>query len=1130
MECPRCRAENRSGRRFCAACGASLAVACPSCGFANEPDERFCGGCGALVRGAGAAAEPRFGSPRDYTPGHLAEKILTARAALEGERKQVTVLFADLKGSLELLAGRDPEEARTLLDPVLERLIQAVHFYEGTVNQIMGDGIMALFGAPVAHEDHAVRACYAALAMQEAIRRYAVEIRRTHGVETQIRVGLTSGEVVVRAISNDLRMDYSAIGTTTHLAARMEQLATPGTIRLSAETLRLAEGFVRVRPLGLVPVKGRGEPMEVFELVGATPTRTRLQAAIARGLTRFVGRQAELDMLAGALEQARGGQGRVIALVGEPGVGKSRLFWELIRSDRVRDWLVLHASCRSYGTARSYLPLVDLLRTYFQLEDGDETRKIREKVTGKLLTLNKALESALPPLLALLDVPVDDRKWQDLDALQRRRRTLEAIGTVLTGESQVQPVLLVLEDLQWIDPESEAVLARLLEHVAASRILLLVNYRPEHQDAWLEKSPGTKLRIDSLPARSAEELLAQLLGEAAELAPLKRLLIERTEGNPFFLEESVRTLVETETLTGTRGAYTLGRPVGALQVPATVQAMLAARIDRLTPPVKRLLQAAGVIGRDVPLALLQAIADDSEEAVRGGLAHLQTAEFVYESRLFPDLEYTFTHALTHEVAVGTLLQERRRTLHARIVAAFEALYPDRLDEHVHRLAYHAVGGEVWDKAVPYLRRAGAKALDRSANREAIGHFEQALAAVDRLEPGRETLATAVDIRFELRNALLPLGEHGRIAEHLRAAEVAAAALGDQGRLGWVSAYTAPYHWMVGDYARAIETGERALAIGRLQADPALLAVANFDLGHAYHARGDYRQAADCLRTSVTAIETHPGLDRTRAPFMPSVSSPRTWLVLCLAELGEFAEGVACAEAAVRLAEAAEHRYSVAVAHIGSGFVHLRRGDLDRAIPALEHSLALSRAGGFPLMLAWTTTLLGYAYALTGRVAEALPLVEQGLEQAASMRARANHSSFLAGLGEAYLLAGRIDRAGQLAERALALARDQSEQGSEAYAFRLLGEIATRRDSPDVGAARAAYTAASALAERLGMRPLLAYCQAGLGQLCARTGDSAAAEAHLAASRAIARDLDMRLWLAGAPAGDAGQRTAQRSGG
>ena len=653
MRCPKCQAENREGRRFCAECGGSLAFVCPSCGFSNEPNEKFCGGCGQPLASPQQVGT-RFSSPGAYTPKHLAERILTSKGALEGERKQVTVLFADMKGSMELLADRDPEEARKILDPVLEHMMEAVHRYEGTVNQVMGDGIMALFGAPLAHEDHAVRTCYAALRMQESVKRYAEGVRRTEGIPIQIRVGLNSGEVVVRSIRSDLKMDYTAVGQTTHLAARMEQLATPGSIMMTADVLRLAEGYVEVKSLGPVNVKGLSESVEVYEVTGAGAARTRLQAAASRGLTRFVGRDAETELLRKALEQAQAGRGQVVAVVGEPGVGKSRLLHEFTHSHRTQEWLIVESGSVSYGKATPYLPLIDLLKVYFKIHDRDKQREIREKITGKLLTLDESLKPTLPAFLALLDLPVEDQQWQALDPSEKRRRTLDACKRLLFRESQAAPLVLVFEDLHWLDSETQIFLDSLVESLPTARLLLLVNYRPEYQHAWGSKTYYSQLRLDPLPTERAEEFLHNLLGNDSSLQALKQLLIGRTEGNPFFLEESVRTLVETRVLEGERDRYRLAVPVASIQVPATVQAVLSARIDRLPVEEKRLLQSAAVIGDDVPFTLLSAIAELPEEELRRGLVYLQAAEFLYEAKLFPDLEYTFKHGLTCQVAYGSL--------------------------------------------------------------------------------------------------------------------------------------------------------------------------------------------------------------------------------------------------------------------------------------------------------------------------------------------------------------------------------------------------------------------------------------------------------------------------------------------
>ena len=561
--CSGCGVENPSGMKFCTSCGTPLKNRCPSCGVEHMPQATFCGACGIHLAGRSVSLQPqpsiaRPQTPLSYTPGHLAEKILTSKGALEGERKQVTVLFADL--TIDSPAHRDPEEAQKLLDPLLERMLEAVHRYEGTVNQVLGDGIMALFGAPLAHEDHAARACYAALAMQKAIRQSTEELRRVHGIEIQLRVGLNSGEVVVRAISNDLHLEYSAVGHTTFLAARLEQLAPPGGIWLTAETLRLVEGYVEVKPLGPIPIQGLSSPVDVYELSGAEATRTRLQAAVARVLTPFVGRQHEVETLRQALEQARAGHGQVVAVMGEPGVGKSRLFYEFTQTHHTQGWRILETGAiSSYGKATPYLPVIDLLQAYFQVEGPDDGREMHEQVTDKLFTLDETLRPTLPALLMLLDVPVEDPQWQALDPRQRRQRTLDAVKRLLLRESQVQPLLVIIENLHWIDTETQAFLDSLIESLPTASFLLLVNYRPEYQHSWGNKTYYTQLRLDPLPPARAEELLQALLGHDASLQPLKQRLIERTEGNPFFLEESVWTLSETKALAGERGVYRLAQ-------------------------------------------------------------------------------------------------------------------------------------------------------------------------------------------------------------------------------------------------------------------------------------------------------------------------------------------------------------------------------------------------------------------------------------------------------------------------------------------------------------------------------------------------------------------------------------------
>jgi class 3 adenylate cyclase/tetratricopeptide (TPR) repeat protein len=1081
---------------------------CPRCQRETPPDALFCPQCGARLPRASAAdvrASVRSAVSRGAVTAEDAERQPGGGPGREGERKHVTVLFADLKSSMELLADRDPEEAQKLLDPLLEYMMDAVHRYEGTVNQVMGDGIMALFGAPLAHEDHAVRACYAALRMQEAVSRYGDEIQRTHGVPLQVRVGLNSGEAVVRAMGSDLHTNYAAVGQTVHLAARMEQMAKPGSILAAADTVRLARGWVEVKPLGPVMVRGLETPVEVYEIVGAPAARSRLQASAARGLTRFVGRAAELEALRHLHAGMGDGDGRVVALVGEAGVGKSRLLREFARAAAAEGSLVLESGSMAYGTATAFRPGIEILRRYFKIEPGDGPRAVHEKVTGKVLMLDRALEDTITPLLAMLQALPAGDPFLAQPPVERREQIAAAVLRLMHRESEVQPLVLIFEDMHWASAETQRSLD-LVVNVLPPALMIIVSYRPTYDDGWSGRPRYTRLRIDPLPAAEAGNFLDALVGEAPELAPLKKLLIARTDGNPLFLEECVRTLVETHVLVGRRGSYRATAAPADLEIPATVQTVLAARIDRLPPREKRLLQCAAVIGEDGPAALLAEIADLPEDALRETLVHLEQSELLQTK----GEQFRFRHSLTHAVTYETLLHDRRRQLHGAIARAMERLHADRLDDHLDRLGHHAFAGELWEKAVVYLHRAGVRSLAHFAGREATAYLEQAIMALRHLPETPETMRQGVDIRLELRNALLPYGQQGEIFVHLGEARRLAEALVDAPRLGRVLASLSNHYWNMGEADLAIEAGREALAIAERAGALDLQIVGNFSMGGAHRARGDYRETVEYMRRVVALLD----LDRTYEYFgqhgLPAVLA-RSHLVWSLAELGHFAEAVATAEESVEIADVSQHGYTIAHAHLGLGGVLIRQGRFAEAVPILERGLAASARA--PLLHPPLAVDLGLAMAHTDRVDEGRALVEGGVARARALGRVGRLALLVAHLGTVSRLAGRTGAARELAREALHLAVTRKERGNQVYALWLLGQVAG--DEGPAGRARREdhLRRAAELAAELGMRPLRARCLLALGLLARASGEEASARDLLGQAIGLLRDMEMAFWLA-----------------
>jgi DNA-binding NtrC family response regulator/tetratricopeptide (TPR) repeat protein len=1034
--------------------------------------------------------------PRRLSAPETAPASAPTSRLIQWERRDITLLRA-------ALVEPDGDEAGSHTSRALEGVIDKLQTFGGRIEGLTPTTVVASFGVDRV-DDASRRAAHAAMAIHKGAARAREGTGRIPGIKISIHVAPL---LVGRSAS---RIDIDADVQRAQGPLLDQLLQTIGTDETVASAA--AAPFLE-RRFELVPIDGEaGGADRAYRLTG----QERRGLGLWGAMTQFVGRHDELEVLRGRLTAAVHGRGQLVDVVGEPGVGKSRLLWEATHSPHVAGWLVLESGAVPYGKTTPYLPVIDLLKTYCGIGDRDDQRAIREKVTGKLLSLDPAFEVALPAFLTLLDVPVDDPAWHALDPAGRRQRTLEALKRVLLRESQVQPLALVFEDLQWIDGETQAVLDSLAESLPGVRLLLLGSYRPEYAHGWGSKAYYTQLRIDPLPRESAEVLLEVLLGSDPGLDTLKRLLIQRTEGNPLFFEESVRALVETGALTGARGDYQLARDLPAIHVPGTVQAILTTRIDRLPPEEKRLLEIAAVIGKDFTLALLLAVADENEETLRRGLGHLQTAEFLYETRLFPDLEYTFKHALTHEVAYGSLLHARRRDLHARIAETMERLYGDRVGEQIERLAHHALCGEVWEKAVRYLRQAGLKATARSALPAAQVWFDQALGVLAALPESPSTLEQGFEIRLELGAVLVQLGEARRRLEHVREAETLAERLNDDRRRGRVYLALCNAHALLGELDEALVAGTRALEIAGRIGDLRLRILAPTYLAQAHFYRGDFERTVELATDSLAALPA----DRVHEPFgyspIPISVYCRLWVVHSLAELGRFAEAAPYEAELLRLAGPTQHAFTVGEAHNAASWLHLRKGDWATARSVIEHGIAAFRMGNIVPGLRTMVAASAWVLAQVGEASEALTRLREGEQLLECQTAWHGVLMPYQSMGRAALLLDRLDEAQSLGERAVTYS--PFRQGDEAHALHLLGDIASHPDRFDAESGEAHYRKALAQAEPRGMRPLVAHCHLGLGKLYRRTGQREQAHEHLTIATTLYREMDMRFWLEQAEAG------------
>ena len=1111
MKCPKCQAENPPDNKFCNECANKLESVCPQCGKTNPLSSKFCGECAHDLTEAKAVPPIDYSEPQSYTPKFLADKILTTRGSIEGERKLVTVLFTDVAGYTSMSEKLDPEEVHQIMDGCFKLLMDEIHKYEGTIDKFTGDGVMALFGAPVAHEDHAQRACYAALAMQRVMGEYGEKIERECGVEFKMRVGLNSGPVIVGSVGNDLRMDYTAIGDTTNLASRMESMARPGTILVSRDTHKTARDYFKFEPLGKVKVKGKEEPVEAYELVEAGEVETRIAAAIARGLTRFVGRKREIAALKEAFEKAQSGSGQVVGIVGEAGVGKSRLILELRGVLPKEEYTYLEGQCLHYGGSMAYLPLLDILRSYFDIKEGEREFALKKTMNEKIIQLDEKLKGILPPLHEILSLKVEDEEYLKLEPQQKREKTFEAIRDLLIRESQNRPLILAVENLQWIDRTSEEFLSYLIGWLANAHILLVLLYRPEYTHQWGSKSYYSQIGVDQLSTSTSAELVQSILEEGEVVPELRELILNRAAGNPLFMEEFTHTLLENGSIQKKDHQYVLSRKASDIQVPDTIQGIIAARMDRLEDNLKRTMQVASVIGRDFAYRILQTITGMREE-LKSYLLNLQGLEFIYEKSLFPELEYIFKHALTQEVAYNSLLLKRRKEIHERIGKAIEELYPDRLEEFYEMLAHHYSGSENWEKAYHYLKLSGDKATLSYSAWEAFRFYKEAINVLNQLPETEENKRRGIEVRLSMATPMMVLVYPEDSLQILQEGERLSKELGDERSLANIYSSIGMYYSLRGESLLGRKYAQYCFEEAEKIQDIELMAPIGFDLSVSYNGAGEFFKVAELAPRVLALLESTQRESESFGKGANVYSALLSNYGGAMGMLGNFEEGEALCEKGLRFALDIDNLYNIGWAELTYSAFFAAKGDGKNAVDHSQNSVRYFEDLQMVLGIGLALTELGLGYYFLGDLEAAREHVQKAIDIQSSAGIPFYSSLPYWILGVVDLDSGELTNAQNTIEEALSLAQNNNEKMVEGISRMELGRILGKVDISQSGEAEKCILEGIRILDELKLKPFSSQGYFYLGELYADMAQKEKALETLKKAEGAFQEMGMDYWL------------------
>jgi class 3 adenylate cyclase/tetratricopeptide (TPR) repeat protein len=1036
MECPNCQTQNPDIRKFCRECGNKLSLPCPQCSFENIPGDKFCGECGrSLIQPKETSKEQSFDDKinkiQRYLPKGITEKILSQRNKIEGERKQVTVMFCDLVEFTSLVENLGPEDAYNMMDQIYEILIHKVHDYEGTVNEMTGDGVMALFGAPVALEDAPQRAIRSSLAIHREMTKFSDRLKRElkDVPPIKMRIGIHTGPVVVGSLGNDLRVEFKAVGDTVNIASRMENMAQPGTTYTTEDTFKLTEGLFRFEGLGQQMIKGKQEPINVYRAISPSTRRTRFDVSAERGLTPFTGRERELELLMDGFDRSKAGRGQAFSITAEAGVGKSRLLYEFRKALSSEDVTFLEGRCLSYSRAVAYHPLIDILKANFDIHEGDAEVDIKEKVKRGLNILGADETSTLPYLLELLTVKDSGIDKIPMSPEAKKNRIMESFRKIALKGSEIRPLILAYEDLHWIDRSSEELLKFVLESIPGARILLIFTYRPEFVHTWGAKSYHSQVMLNRLSNRESLLMVSHLLGTQDLEKGLEEFILEKTEGIPFFIEELIISLKDLKIIERDNNRYNIVKDIGDMRIPNTIQDVIMTRVDSLPEGAKDLLQIFSVVGRESSYDLIKKLTEFVEQELLSHLSVLKDTELIYERGIYPQSTYIFKHALTQEVAYNSLLQKKKKEIHERIGSAIETIYMDRLEEHYEMLAYHYRHSDNTNKAVQYLDQANQKAAKLNAMDEAKAYFDEAMDLLDAMSETEENRHRRISLLVNQSIVFFLLFKHPEYYDLLTDYESMARDLGDPELLGAFYARLGHCEYSFGNYDQSINTFGKATKLCQLAGNVEESGYIHVFCGASHLDRGDYDRVL-ALKDDVLCTMEH----RFNLLFHTYALSIASRAYACL---GRWDKAVEDAERALSVAEQFSDNSMISFVTWNLSIAYTCKGDLSRAIDCAKMSVQKAPT---PVDKAWGQRSLGWACCRAGELKKGMELLTTVLPIFRAGQFINSEIPLMCFLGEGHWLSGEGEQATHSLEIGLEMAKRCGVRYYTGFAHRLLGEI------------------------------------------------------------------------------------------